>query len=203
MSHAFQKRQSVHQGGYVLISVLLLLVMLTLISLFVSNVSVNEIRIAGNNKAQRQAFSRADGGTEAGIILLEENYACANGFNGPPPLRIGLAEVTADIFPATASRLNFWINEIEPAVPYPSDSARHVRFPNDDTIPHTNLYFRTLRVEPLAGMSMEFSHYGGPPVKGFQRVNMIDSRYEGTGESAAQVWVIWRHVENGGGTCRY
>jgi len=134
-----------NEQGFVLVTAMLILVILTLIGISMTNTTVTEIQIAGNDKLQKQTFTQADGGTEAGSNLLEENISCPDGFSGPAPLQIGGAEITANIpTGVTGAKLNFWQNEIDPAtipVPYPSDTQRHIRIPNNDAVPHTNIHF--------------------------------------------------------------
>jgi len=199
-----------NEQGFVLVTALVFLVILTLLGVNMINTSVTEVQIAANDKIHKQTFTLADGGTEIGSNLLEENIACPNGFPGPAPLQIGSVEVTADLL--SGADLNFWINEIDPAtltppVAYPSDTMRHLRIPNNDALPHTNLHFfgntslsTGNAVQMIAGYEgTGFSSASG----GGQLVTNIDSQHLGETNSVSVIKVHWRHVVGHEGTCNY
>jgi len=62
-----------NEDGYVLIMSLVILTMLTVIGISGLTTSTIEIQIAGNDRLHKMAFFAADGGTEGGIELLEQN----------------------------------------------------------------------------------------------------------------------------------
>jgi len=64
------------KGSTLLISVLILL-LLTVIGIAATNTSTIEILISGNDKVHKMAFHQADGGTEVGIELVEQNIYVA------------------------------------------------------------------------------------------------------------------------------
>ena len=61
------------EEGTVLIVALLMLILLTVIGISASTISSIDIQIAGNEKMYKTAFYAADGGTEIGSELLEQN----------------------------------------------------------------------------------------------------------------------------------
>jgi len=202
-----------NEQGFVLIVALLMLVILTLVGISMTNNTVTEIQIAGNDKLQKQTFTLADGGTEAGSNLLEENIACPKGFSGPAPLQIRGAEITENIpTGVTGTNLNFWKNEIDPAllatpVPYPSDTQRHIRIPNNDAVPHTNLHFfgnselsSGSAIQMLAGY--EGTGYSAA-TGGGQLVTNVDSQHIGLNNSESSLRVLWKHIIGHEGTCLY
>ncbi len=186
------------EQGFVLIVALLFLVILSLVGISAINTSVTEIQIAGNDKLRRQAFSQADGGTEAGSRLLEENISCPTGFTGLTPLHIGNAEILT---------ANFWTIETEPAASYPSDAQRQVHIPNNDAAPHTNLNFfgnsslsTGNAIQMLAGY--EGTGYSAA-TGGGQMVTNIDSQHIGENNSVNSIRAMWRHIIGHEGTCLY
>lgn len=201
--------RSANEQGFVLVTALLFLVILTLIGINMISTSVTEMQIAGNDKLRKQAFSLADGGTEVGNNLLEENISCPSGFAGAIPLRIGNAEVLA---------ANFWINETEPPAPYPSDpevpadpsypdGKRHIRFPNNDAVPHTNLHFMSSASLSTGNAIQMIAGYEGTGYSsatgGAQLVTVVDSQHIGVNNSAALIRSRWRHIIGHEGTCKY
>lgn len=193
------------EQGFVLIVALLFLLILSIIGIIATNTSITEIQIAGNAKVHNQTFSQSDGGTEAGSNLLEENISCPAGFSGPAPLQIGAAEITANLLPA--AKLNFWINEAVPAVAYPSNTQRHIRIPNNDLAPHTNLFFfGSASLATGQGIQMNAGNEGvgfGTAAGGGQLITHIDSQHIGESDSVSIVRLNWRHVIGREGTCRY
>jgi hypothetical protein len=202
-----------NEQGFVLVTAMLILVILTLIGISMTNTTVTEIQIAGNDKLQKQTFTQADGGTEAGSNLLEENISCPDGFSGPAPLQIGGAEITANsLTGVTGAKLNFWQNEIDPAslttpIPYPSDTQRHIRIPNNDAAPHTNLHFFGNSALSTGNAIQMIAGYEGTGYSaatgGGQLVTNVDSQHIGLNNSESAVRVLWRHVIGHEGTCKY
>jgi hypothetical protein len=187
-----------NEQGFVLVVALIFLVLLSLIGTTGIDTSVTEIQIAGNDKLQKQAFSLADGGTEAGNRLLEENISCPTGFKGVIPLRIGSAEVLTK---------NFWIIETEPTVPYPSDTQRQIHIPNNDATPHTNLnFFSNSSLSTGYAILMISGYEGvgyGAPAYGGQLVTNITSQYIGENNGTSSIKTTWRHIIGREGTCLY
>jgi len=204
-----------NEDGFLLVLTMFILVVLTLIGISATNLSRIELQIAGNDRVHKETFYQADGGTEVGVNLLEENISCSTkGFtgSGSSPLLIGTAEITRDLLPS-GTRLNFWTNEIDPglplatAIPYPSDTQRHIRFPADDTVPHTNLHFfgggSSLpgnAIQMIAGY--EGTGYSAA-AGGGQLVINVDSQHMGVLNSLSNIRVIWRHIIGHEGTCKY
>ena len=68
--------KSNEKGSTLLLSILILL-LLTVIGIAATNTSTIEILISGNDKVHKMAFHQADGGTEVGIELVEQNIILA------------------------------------------------------------------------------------------------------------------------------
>lgn len=62
-----------NEQGSVIIATLFILVITTVIGVAATNMSTVELDIAGNDARYKRAFYAADGGTELGIELLEQN----------------------------------------------------------------------------------------------------------------------------------
>lgn len=80
------------KGSTLIISVLILL-LLTVIGIAATNTSTIEILISGNDKWHKMAFHQADGGTEVGIELVEQNINLA-GFNAADLANLGDVNAT-------------------------------------------------------------------------------------------------------------
>lgn len=201
------------QRGFLLVLTMSILVILTLIGIAAMRSSQVELKIAGNDRVHKETFYEADGGTEAGGYLLEENINCPSGFSGSAPLVIDSAEITSD--------LKFWANEtnpekdLTPAVPYPSDTTRHLRFASDQTVAiadidstaHTNIYFHGNSSLSTGNAIQMIAGYEGTGYSaaqgGGQLVTVIASQHLGVGNSRSTVRINWRHIIGLEGSCKY
>lgn len=195
------------EEGFLLVITMLLLVVLTLIGISATNLSRIELQIAGNDRLHKETFYRADGGTEVGAHLLEENIACPTGFSGTLPKTIDSVQILTD--------LRFWANETEPAIPYPDDavSKRHIRYNADfttpplDAVPHTNIHFfgnSSLTTGNAIQMLAGYEGVGyGAATGGGQLVTNVDSQHRGVGNSLSSIRINWRHIIGQEGTCIY
>jgi Tfp pilus assembly protein PilX len=66
-------RRHKNEEGSVLVIALVILVLLTVIGISASRNTAIELQISGNEKFHKMAFYAADGGTEVGAELLEQN----------------------------------------------------------------------------------------------------------------------------------
>jgi Tfp pilus assembly protein PilX len=165
MRYIFYIRSN-ERGSTLLISILILL-LLTVIGIAATNTSTIEILISGNDKVHKMAFHQADGGTEVGIELVEQNINLA-GFNTSE--LTGLRDVNA-------TNPNLYMNGT-PSMP--SDTNRDAYLPKNYTgnEPHTNL---TIGGKSSAG--------GGSYV-----VYDIWSQHIGKANSEAIILLQWMHV---------
>ncbi|MFP7755270.1 PilX N-terminal domain-containing pilus assembly protein [Thermodesulfobacteriota bacterium B35] len=69
-----------NNGGFVLVTAMLIMLVLTLLGFFAINTSVLEMQIARNDKISKKAFYAAEGGLEVGIEVTEQNLSCPGGF---------------------------------------------------------------------------------------------------------------------------
>ncbi len=196
-----------NEQGFLLVITMLILVVLSLIGLSATNLSRVELQIAGNDRLHKETFYQADGGTEVGANILEENIACPAGFSGSAPKAIGLAEIVSD--------LKFWANETEPTSAYPSDTIRHIRYIADGTVPiagdntkpHTNIHFFGNSSLSTGNAIQMIAGYEGTGYSaatgGGQLVTNVDSQHRGVSNSLSNIRVLWRHIIGHEGTCRY
>ena len=125
--------------GSALVVALLMLVVLTLIGISATTTTTFELQIAGNDKLYKRAFYAADGGTEMGGELIEQNIEDRDWTLGDDdiaidpdhPLSVGNVRVESP---------NPYMNR-EPDDPIPTDTNRDAVVPKDasDSDPHTNI----------------------------------------------------------------
>jgi hypothetical protein len=158
-----------NERGSALVFAVLILLLLTVIGIAATNTSTIETLISGNDRVHKMAFHEADGGTEIGIELLEQNIKLA-GFDDSELAAIPDVNVTSP---------NLYLNNT-PNVP--SDNNRDAYLPKNyaGNGPHNNL---TIGINtkgfPLSGGAIQMA-----------------AGYEGKGKGAAGggsyvVYDIW------------
>ena len=185
------KRSVCNENGSVLLISVVILMLLTVLGIFATTTSTIEVQIAGNDKWHKMAFYAADGGTEAGIALLEENIFSA-GFNDDD----GSGNfINGDI---SGSSLNFYMLD-EPSDPNPSDSNRVAFMPvGYGNQPHTNLLIGgNTSLSTGSAMQMAAGYEGsgkGAAGSGAQITYDIYSQRIGQDNSESTVKMQWRHI---------
>lgn len=198
------------EGGFVLITALMFLLILTLLGVFGMTTSTLEKQIAGNDRIAKDTFFKTDGGVQVGAQLLEENVSCPNGFKTTTTFiggvdiddsSLGYHEFVTD-YPGGATT----------AAEVPTDTIRAARITIDpsqrnDIVPHTNIiaWGVTLATE---GSGLE-SHNGngGPGVAlansgGTIRYELY-SLHKGYQNSEAKIGANWWHIVGKEGNCKY
>ena len=124
------------EEGFVLVTALMMLVVLTMLGLATIMTSTVELKIAGNDRVHKKTFYQADGGTEIGSVLTYENALCINssGFTE------GGTKGEVDIGFFRVTNLDFGEPE-QGTAGLPDDASRDAVYytvSGDDTAPHTN-----------------------------------------------------------------
>lgn len=69
-----------NEEGFVLITGLMILLVLTLLGLAATTNTTIELQIAGNDRLHKQTLYQAEGGAIMGTEILEQNFNCTTGF---------------------------------------------------------------------------------------------------------------------------
>lgn len=182
------------EDGFVLIAAMMALLVLVILGISSITSTNIELQIAGNDKISKQAFYAADGGTEVGANLLEENVSCPEGF-AAQPLSIGSVEVVDKIF---------WTQE---TVALPSDTVRDIRFPANDAAPHTNVTISgntVLNHGSALQMIAGYEGMGKGAASGGSLImfDIYAQRLE-MNNATSTVYLLWRHAIGLEGECKY
>ncbi|HYA03975.1 MAG TPA: PilX N-terminal domain-containing pilus assembly protein [Syntrophobacteria bacterium] len=188
-----------NQRGSALVIALLILVVLTLLGIAALTTSTVELQISGNDKVTKRTFYSAEGGTQMGSELLEQNI---DQKNWTAPMDIGQA--SQDHWKVTVVTSNFYMNtQANTPDPIPSDTNRDAFYPKDYTgsDPHTNIRVRG-RTELSTGSAIQLAAGyegkgkgaagGGAWVIYDVRAQYIDPR--GNRNAQATIDLGWRHV---------
>jgi len=185
-----------NQEGFVLVTTMMVLIVLTLIGILAMNNSNTERMISGNDRIHKETFYQADGGTELAQQVVFHNTMCldANGFTSitndgnPPAILNGSIRVE-----------NLTFSDATPAnVTNVSDANRAFSFYLDanlnDAAPHTN-FLTTFTVGLNEGSTqLMVSGYDMPigPGAGTHRRYLIASQHFGIDNSQSLVQVRWK-----------
>lgn len=165
------KNPAANDDGSALIIVLLFLILLTVIGLSSNKTTSVEVKIAANDKAYKQSFYEADGGTEVARELLEQNLSCPGGF----PNDDYYIDFGASSFLKVSNR-DFYLNVDDSTSDYDiSDTNWDFYYPGED------------RSDDDANFSESHTKvvvYGNTQLSEGNALQMI-AGYEGKGKSAA------------------
>ncbi|MFH1490183.1 MAG: PilX N-terminal domain-containing pilus assembly protein [Pseudomonadota bacterium] len=166
-----------NEEGSVLIVALVMLVLLTIVGISASTTTSIEIQISGNEKFHKMAFYAADGGTEAGSEILEQNIE-ARGFS------------TATLGSATILNLDFWTNQSSPAtddiqISNVGGSQIGIKISGDSALSTGGA------IQLIAGYEGKGKGAGG---SGAYMVYNVHSRSTGPANAVSGVTVQWRHM---------
>ena len=174
------------EDGSILVVVLVMLVLLTGLGIAASTNTETELKIAGNDKFHKIAFYAADGGTEAGIELLEQNID-ARGFS------------VGTIGTATINDMEFYANEESTTSSdnIPSDTNRDITIPD---IGNCDVYLKIYGNTELstgAALQIAAGYEGkgkGVAGGGAYVIYNIRSFSVGASNNQARVGIRWRHM---------
>ncbi len=167
-----------NQNGSVLVIALMMLVVLMIIGIAATNTSTVELQIAGNDKVEKQTFYQADGGSEVGISIVEENI-----------LKAGFDSV-GGYHGVTVANPTLYLNETMP-------NAFDAAMTRDGETTEFRVFGRPAQFSPGSGMQMAAGYEGkgkGLAGGGAFKVFDIQSHHDGTVNSKATIRVQWRHM---------
>jgi hypothetical protein len=183
-----------NQTGAAIVLVLLILATAIIIGVTAISTSNTDLQIATQDARHKIAFYAADGGTEYGAELVEQNIACPGGFS------------TSTVGHLEVDNASLWMNA---SASFPSDTSRDFYFPSGYSAgePHTNLTVggvTTLAAGGAIQMAAGYEGKGkGAPSGGAHIVYDIFSEHLGRFNSQALVRLQWRHVIGQEGACLY
>jgi len=125
-----------NEEGFVLVTGLMILLVLTLLGLSATTNTSIELQIAGNDRLHKQTLYQAEGGAIMGTEILEQNFNCTTGFartGGNPWADLegtirAFERATARTLPPSApdNDIAFWQNFDIPAIYDPNDPLHYV-----------------------------------------------------------------------------
>jgi len=189
-----EKRIFNPESGSITVLALIMLALLTLLGISATMTSSIEVQIAGNDDRYKKALYEADGGTEVGFEMLEQNIACPVGFDFSGDEYL---EIPPDVRVYTK---DFWLQESEP-------TSRDISIYSPDTPPHTNLsIYGATQLSTGSAIQMSAGYEGkgkGAGAGGAYIVYRVYSQHKGIGNSQAEIMSQWRHLIGQEGACNY
>lgn len=183
-----------NQRGAAIVLVLIMLAAAIIIGVTSISTSNTELQSATQDVRHKIAFYAADGGTEFGAEIVEQNIACPGGFS---------VSTVGDI---DLDNTSLWMNA---SATKPSDTNRDFYHPSGYSAgePHTNLTVggvTTLAAGGAIQMAAGYEGKGkGAPSGGAHILYDIYSEHLGRFNSKALVLLQWRHVIGQEGACLY
>lgn len=183
-----------NETGSTIVVALMIIAIISILAISDIYSSFTETRIAGHDVRYKMAFYRADGGTELGAELLEQNANCVSGFTNST---IGDVEIDVP---------DFWANLNATA---PSDTNRDFHFPSGygPGQAHTNLTVggnTALSTGGAIQMAAGYEGKGKAAAAGGAHIAYdIMSGHIGPFNSRSVVRLQWRHTIGQEGACLY
>lgn len=178
------------EEGFVLVTALIIMLVLTIIGIAATTNTSLELQIAGNNKVHNESFYGAEATANLGAELLEQNLNCAAGFSSE---NIGSqGNIVVD-----SSHSKFYTN------PYPAEadildtSLADIKFPLDfDNNNTANSYLKIGgESNPLPGSNQGMGiGYENNPSQGTVRSYNIFARHQGKNNSQSIIVLGWQHI---------
>ena len=203
-----------HEDGFVLITTLLLMLVLTIIGIAANRNTSIELQIAGNDKVHKKTFYAAEAGAILGAELVEQNLNCATGFG------VDLLEETIQVHNLIFSRqqppdLRQPVEDVCDIVGIVDNDGKplydDVSFYNDDIVNDrpgtTHLYiWGKTEMAPGGSLIMAAGYEGkGKSAAGGGVYILFDifSQHLGLTESESIIQFGWRHMVGNETKCNY
>jgi hypothetical protein len=197
-----------NQQGFALVLVLMVMAVLSLIGVTAIDTSVFELQIAGNDARNQQAFYEADGGTDVGTEVIEQNIACITGFT----VNQNNGALLNNTIYVPSTSLNLWQN-IAPLAS-PPDVLQDLVNPDfyypygygpDDIRTNLRVGYDT-KLTSGSAIQLAAGYEGkahGLSQGGAHMLYNVRSRHLGTFNSESEVCLNWRHAIGQEGDCYY
>ena len=206
--------------GFVLVTALLILVILTIIGIVATTNTSIELQIAGNDKVHHKTFYEAEGGAMLGAEVLEQAFNCSTGFTKTST--IGAIDVrdlpdppnsTIRVYARSKAGipdLILWNNDPPPVADIGDITKADIAYPianisNGVETGYIYLGGETTMI-PGGALQMAAGYEGkgksagqGGVAKNFD----IFSQFKGLADSESIILFGWRHLVGSEGTCIY
>lgn len=217
-----------NEEGFVLITGLLILLILTMLGITATRNTSIELQIAGNDRLHKETFYSAESGAILGTEILEQNFFCDTGFS---PTASGIADLSWSqirVFERRVERGNdssSWNNlafyttydfeeeNFEPTDPafYVANTAEaDVAYPVGNLADGVDVGYLYIagRTQMLPGGALQMAAgYEGKGKAaasgGVAKIMDIYSQYLGPRNSETIILLSWRHLTDAVGTCVY
>lgn len=187
-----RKKES-RESGFILVWALLLLIVVTLLGVASISTSIYETQMATNEALHKQAFYKADGGTETALALLTENMTCPFGFGN---LDANNVTATGNI-KISDGKEDLWKNTYPSEIPGASDTNRDFYYPSTAAgdEPHTNVRLAGYELPDAGEPQIVADGYNTPGTNmktGRFTVYDIKTEYVGVRNSRSEIHIKYR-----------
>ena len=204
-------------GGFVLVTALLIMVILTIIGVAATNTTIFELKISGNDRTHKATMYQAEAGAVLSAEVLEQNINCLTGFT---ETTAGVADLekTIRVWSRTTNERNGLAMYLDPD---PWKSTTETCTPKDPAGPNLSYPIANLATaveltdayvgggsEMLPGGSLVMaagyerkgkSAAGGGTIRNYN----IIARHRGVNNSESTILFGWRHLIGEESGCNY
>lgn len=202
-----------NEQGFVLVTALLIMLVLTIIGIVATTNTTIELQIAGNDKVHHKTFYEAEAGAMLGTEILEQAFNCSSGFAQSSPNVRDLPNTGATIrvyARGTPADLILWNNEPPTAADIGDTTKADVAYPITKIASDVEVGYLfmggTTSMIPGGALQMAAGYEGkgksagqGGVAKNFD----IYSQFHGLANSESIILFGWRHLVGSEGTCIY
>ena len=188
-----------NEDGFVLVSAMLTLVVLTIVGISAMNNTNLEKLIASNERRYKETFYAAEAGLDLGGLMVEENVSCPGGFTATTIGSITIQNLTfwsitpADLSDSTLATIDL---AVDSAFSFPMSYTNTTNV----VIAGTTKFAHGSSLQMIAGYEGKGKGAGG----GGALISYdIVTQANGMNNSQSEVQIVWGHKIGQEGTCNY
>lgn len=207
-----QRQPHRNEQGFVLVTALLIMLVLTIIGIVTTTNTSTELQIAGNDKVHHKTFYESEAGAMLGTEILEQAFNCSMGFTANSGSNRDLpAPATIRVYArGTPVDLILWNNDPPAAADIGDITTADVAYPiaNLGTGVEAGYMYMGGSTTMLPGgalqMAAGYEGKGKSAAQGGVAKNFdIYSQFNGLVDSQSIILFGWRHLVGSEGTCIY
>lgn len=199
--------------GFVLVTALLVMLVLTIIGIAATTNTSIELEIAANDRIHKNTFYEAEAGASLGTELLEQAFSCSTGFSPTGTMdEIDVADIEGNIrvYERNNNSLALWSN-VQPTytcsvAPTTADAAYPISNLTSGTQIGYLQFGGTTTTLPGGSLQMAAGYEGkgkSAAQGGTAKIFNIYSMFKGLKYSESVIAFGWRHLVGSEGDCNY
>ncbi|MCF8069558.1 MAG: pilus assembly PilX N-terminal domain-containing protein [Desulfobacterales bacterium] len=204
-----QPKHMENEKGFILITSLLIMLVLTIIGIATTTNTSIELQIAGNDKIHKKTFYEAEAGAVLGTEIVEQSFNCPTGFNknNDPENAADLSGTLVRVYERNG---NLLLQDNEAPTDIGNIATADVAFPianiaSGIDVGHLYVGGET-QMLPGGALQMAAGYEGKGKAAGqggVGKIVNIYSQFNGLSNSESIILFGWRHLVGTEGGCNY